>query len=170
MKLPRLLALVSFLFLAFIPACNTTESMEASTPVPTLHPTETGEVVPTTLPTISKTESKNAIDNDSILIEKAKNDLAQRLDIVVNQIYVVETSEVTWPDTSLGCPQEGMVYAEVVTDGFLIKLEAETQIYEYHTNGTQSGVLCENTSLSPYPMLTPNPKEMKDRTPWMPVD
>jgi hypothetical protein len=42
------------------------------------------------------------------LIEKAKEDLAQRLSIPLSQINTVEAKEVFWPDASLGCPQPGL--------------------------------------------------------------
>lgn len=109
MKLLRVLALASFLFLASIPACRNTRSMTTSTPVPILHPTEPEKVTLTRLPTISITESKIVIDSDPILIEKARNDLAERLDLPVEQIHVVEASEVTWPDSNLGFLPEGML-------------------------------------------------------------
>ena len=40
---------------------------------------------------------------------------------------------VEWPDASLGNPQPGMVYAQVVTPGYKIILSARGQQYEYHS-------------------------------------
>ncbi|HYR20975.1 MAG TPA: hypothetical protein VEQ15_15870, partial [Myxococcales bacterium] len=40
----------------------------------------------------------------------------------------------SWPDTSLGCPKPGMSYAQVVTRGFLIELEAAGKSYRYHSD------------------------------------
>src|SRR5262245_58078822 len=51
------------------------------------------------------------------LIEIAKVDLAQRLSIPASQIKAIETNEVFWPDASLGCPQPGMAYSQVLTPG-----------------------------------------------------
>jgi hypothetical protein len=39
-----------------------------------------------------------------------KSDLAQRLGVVINDIDVCSITEVEWNDTSLGCPQEDMMY------------------------------------------------------------
>ena len=69
------------------------------------------------------------------LIEKAKEDLGQRLSIDVSQINLLEAEEVTWPDASLGCPQPGMRYKQVPEDGALIVLEAQGTTYEYHNGG-----------------------------------
>jgi hypothetical protein len=86
------------------------------------------------------------------LIEKAKEDLTQRLSISVTQISLVEATEVVWPDSSLGCPQEGMAYTQVLTPGYLILVEASGKIYEYHANRATYVNFCENPS-SPVPGL-----------------
>jgi hypothetical protein len=49
---------------------------------------------------------------------------------------------VDWSDTSLGCPEPGMAYAQVITPGYLIVLGAAGQTYEYHTDEHSSVVLC----------------------------
>ena len=79
------------------------------------------------------------------LIEKAKEDLAQRLSISRIQINLVEMTEVEWSDSSLGCPQPGMDYLQVITPGYLILLGVDAQRYEYHSNRDTYFVLCENS-------------------------
>jgi hypothetical protein len=86
------------------------------------------------------------------LIEKAKEDLAQRLTISINEIILLETTSVVWPDASLGCPQPGMTYAQMLTPGYLILVEASGKIYEYHANKATYVIFCENPS-SPVPGL-----------------
>jgi hypothetical protein len=80
------------------------------------------------------------------LIEKAKEDLAQRLSISLTQIRLVESTEVEWSDSGLGCPQPGMDYLQVITPGYLILLEVNAQTYEYHSNRDTYFVYCENQS------------------------
>lgn len=80
------------------------------------------------------------------LIEKAKANLAQRLSISVNEINLMEAIPVTWPDASLGCPQEGMMYAQVLTPGYLILLERGGATFEYHASSGNTIVACENPS------------------------
>jgi hypothetical protein len=80
------------------------------------------------------------------LIEKAKEDLAQRLSISSTQIDLVEMTEVEWSDSGLGCPQPGMDYLQVITPGYLIRLQVNAQIYEYHSNRDTYFVYCENQS------------------------
>ena len=59
-----------------------------------------------------------------------------------SDIKVVSVEAVQWPDTSLGCPQPDMMYAQVVTPGYRIILEAGGQVYEYHSAGAGVG-LCQ---------------------------
>ena len=97
------------------------------------------------------------------LIEKAREDLAQRLELEPNLITVIEAKPVTWPDASLGCSQPGVMYAQVQTAGYLIKLEANSWIYEYHTDTNQQVVFCEENVMMPIK----NPGDIKDGEPWM---
>lgn len=78
------------------------------------------------------------------LIETAKEDLAQRLAISAKEIILLEATSVVWPDASLGCPQEGMAYAQVLTPGYLIRLEFGNQEFEYHANKGTYIIYCEN--------------------------
>jgi len=98
-------------------------------------------------------------------IERAKTDLAQRLSITATDIDLVEARNVTWPDTSLGCSQEGMMYAQVETDGFIVRLEANDNLYVYHTDTRGNVVLCETSQLPVFPI---KPGEIDDGEPWMP--
>jgi hypothetical protein len=87
------------------------------------------------------------------LIKKAKEDLAQRLTISPNQIILVEATEAEWSDSSLGCPQPGIEYLQVITPGFRMVLEVYGTQYEYHSNRDTYILYCENQNLlsSPKP-------------------
>jgi hypothetical protein len=85
-----------------------------------------------------------AAPNLQSLIAKAKDDLAQRLSIPVDQINGIDVKSVIWSNSSLGCPQPGMLYAEVLTPGFLILLSANGQEYEYHAGKASDIFYCEN--------------------------
>jgi hypothetical protein len=77
------------------------------------------------------------------LVDRARADLARRLSIDVAAIDLLEVREVVWPDASLGCPQPGMAYIQVLQDGTLIRLAAEGAEYAYHSGGNQESFLCE---------------------------
>lgn len=89
------------------------------------------------------------------LIEKAKEDLAQRLSISTTQISLVESMEVEWPDSSLGCSQQGMYYLQVITPGYLIRIQALDRVFEFHTNKGNQIVYCDNPS-APLPGTLPD--------------
>ena len=76
----------------------------------------------------------------------AVEDLAQRLAVDESEIEVRSARPVTWPDASLGCPQPGMKYAQVATDGALIELAYAGTVYPYHMGGSvYRPFLCERT-------------------------
>ena len=83
------------------------------------------------------------------LVMQAKADLSRRLAIEVDRIHLVEVEPVEWPDASLGCPQPGGMYAQVVTPGFRVVLEAVGERYEYHSDARQRVVCCEPQSTRP---------------------
>ena len=80
------------------------------------------------------------------LVELAKADLANRTGIDREQITVVSVRAVDWPDASLGCPEPGMFYAQVITPGYRIVLSHDGDRYEYHTDRSNRVVLCQQQS------------------------
>ena len=77
-------------------------------------------------------------------VEQAKADLAKRLGVDAGQLTVVSSSEVTWPDGSLGCPEPGMNYTQALVQGSRIILEAGGKQYHYHSGGSRPPFLCTN--------------------------
>lgn len=79
------------------------------------------------------------------VVADAVRDLAGRLGVDASAIDVVTAEEVTWRDGSMGCPQPGMMYPQVlIEDGVRVVLEAEGRRYEYHAGGGRSAFLCED--------------------------
>ncbi len=75
----------------------------------------------------------------------AVNDLSQQLGVPVDEIEVCDVCTVDWPDSSLGCPEPGMMYAQMVQPGHLIRLSVDGQTYFYHSGGMQTPFMCEET-------------------------
>ena len=110
------------------------------------------------------------VDIENPLLIQAKEDLAVRLGISPNQIALLSYDEVVWPDASLGCPQPGMAYIQVLQDGALIRLSAEGQVYDYHSGGNQGVFLCEQVlkTITTSPKIdfikrTPPPRDTGDQ-------
>jgi len=69
----------------------------------------------------------------------ASTALSQNLDLSADEITLVSTEAVDWPDGCLGVHDEGLNCTQALTPGFRIILEANGREVEYHTNedGTQ---------------------------------
>ncbi len=76
--------------------------------------------------------------------DAARADLAARLDIDAEEPELVGLMPDEWGDTSLGCPAEDMVYAQVLTSGYSVMLDHMGTEYEYHVSSDGAiVVLCE---------------------------
>jgi hypothetical protein len=120
-------------------------------PAPTSLPNEISEprspVVPPAAapPPVGADESgqpAQAIPGSEAAVAAAVADLSKQTGVPADQITVDAVEPVEWPDASLGCPQEGMMYAQVITPGYLIVLSAQGQTYEYHADQRGNVVLC----------------------------
>ncbi|MBC7228094.1 MAG: hypothetical protein H5T61_12840 [Thermoflexales bacterium] len=60
--------------------------------------------------------------------------LAEQRDIPPEEIAVASWEPVDWPDTSLGCPEPGMMYAQVIVPGYLVILDVHGELYRVHTD------------------------------------
>ena len=76
-------------------------------------------------------------------VEQAKADLVQRLGVDAAAVKVISSTEVTWPDGSLGCPEPGMHYTQALVPGNRTVLEAGGKQYHYHSGGHRAPFLCE---------------------------
>ena len=97
------------------------------------------------------------------LVQMAKEDLARRLELSVSEISVISVEAVDWPDTSLGCPEPGMMYAQVITPGYLIVLDAKGQTCEYHSDEGQLVVLCQGDGSDVIPLMPVAPHGVPDK-------
>jgi hypothetical protein len=106
-----------------------------ATPAPGGTPAAPTRPAPPATAAPGKPAAQTAGPADSEVVSKAKSDLAKRTGVAVSDIKTRSVEAVNWPDASLGCPQPDMMYAQVVTPGQRIVLEAGGQTYEYHSGG-----------------------------------
>jgi len=78
------------------------------------------------------------------LVQQAQQDLATRLNVSSETIAFLGFEDVVWPDGSLGCPQPGMGYTQVMVEGYRILLYFEGQTYAYHGGGNRLPFLCQD--------------------------
>jgi hypothetical protein len=76
------------------------------------------------------------------LVDQAVSAVARQLGVPTAQVGVKSVQMVEWSDTSLGCPEPGMAYAQMVTPGYLILLSASGQTFEYHADRQDTVVSC----------------------------
>jgi len=79
---------------------------------------------------------------DAPAARAAIEDLARRLSIDAADVEFVRQEEVDWPDGSLGCPQPGMSYRQMVTNGIFIQLRVGDRLYNYHGGTNRPASLC----------------------------
>ncbi|MHB1460646.1 MAG: hypothetical protein ACYC1M_05125 [Armatimonadota bacterium] len=84
---------------------------------------------------ISYSAPKKSSGEQAVVLS-CRQDLAKRLSMSVDDITLKKAEAVQWPDTSLGMAQPGMMYAQVVTPGYKVVLEAKREQYLYHTSAT----------------------------------
>jgi hypothetical protein len=89
-----------------------------------------------------------SLPNLNDLVDIAIQDLSGKLSISTTEIKLLESRQVTWPDASLGCPKIGVLYIQQLTPGYLIRLEAVGQEYEYHSGLHGPVFFCEKPSAS----------------------
>lgn len=125
-------------------AAPTTAATATAAPTTTARSPEGSTTVPG--PPVSAEPLYAAGDIDGGLqpfIDQAADDLAARLGVERDEISTHAAVLVVWPDTSLGCPQPDMRYAQVPTDGSVIELDHGGAVYRYHTGGERGPFLCE---------------------------
>lgn len=76
------------------------------------------------------------------MADLAKQALAKELGIDASAVTVISATPVEWNDSSLGCAKPGQTYLQVITSGYLLRLEANGRGYEYHTDGRNQVVQC----------------------------
>ena len=75
-------------------------------------------------------------------------DAAQRAGVDAGGVSVVNATPRTWSDGSLGCPQPGMYYTQVLVDGYQVVVSAGGREYDYRAGGGRFR-LCERGASTP---------------------
>lgn len=68
--------------------------------------------------------------------------IAADLGVSPESVQVITIESRDWPDSSLGCPQPDMLYAQVITPGYLVLVDVSGERIEYHTDERGTVVRC----------------------------
>ena len=78
-------------------------------------------------------------------VDAAMQAAAQHLGVSPDQLQVTQVEPHQWPDASLGCPQPGQLYSQIVTPGYLVSITSGSHQLEYHTDMRGRVMLCHET-------------------------
>lgn len=101
-------------------------------------------------PTSTLSDSEEALEeveseyDESLarVVAAAVDDLSTQLGIDSDAIVVLAAEAVQWPDAGIGCPDADSFYAQVITPGYRVELEARNELYLYHADDTGVPLQC----------------------------
>ena len=99
-------------------------------------PTVTPAPIPTGETSLVKGEVPQGI-LDPILKEAAALAKLDR-----EQLVIVRAESVVWNDGSLGCPEPGMMYTQMLVNGYWVVIEAAGKTYDYRVGSGGGFRLC----------------------------
>ncbi len=123
------------------PSATVAPTNPPATPLPPTSTSQPGSVESTPPPThipVDLTPAPRA----------AMQALMKDISVPVDQVKLVNTEEVQWPDGCLGVAIPGVMCTQVIVPGFRIILEANGAQYEYHTNQDGTSVVSAKNHLS----------------------
>ncbi len=81
----------------------------------------------------------------AVAVDAARQAAITHLGVTPDQLQVSQIEAQQWPDSSLGCPQPGQLYSQIITPGFLVMITSGPHQLEYHTDMRSRVVLCHET-------------------------
>jgi len=72
-----------------------------------------------------------------------------------DDMSVTRAEPVVWSDGSLGCPEPGMFYTQVLVNGYWVVVQAGDETYDFRVDGSGNFKLCPPGSGTP-PIDTPD--------------
>lgn len=123
-----------------VPATVLPTSAPTATNVPTI------PLTPTAIPAASPVPGQGggtSIAPPSELVGAAQVQLAQYLKVSPAELALQSANAKEWPDGAIGCPQDGQVYPQVVTPGFLLIFTNAAQSVQHavHTGRSAAQML-----------------------------
>jgi len=103
--------------------------------------TDAGGVAEKASDVMTETTEESSVPDE--LVREMKDDLAGRLEVEASAIEVAKAEAVTWRDSSLGCPEPGMMYSQALVEGYWVILRHGGEEYDYRADRNGRFVLCE---------------------------
>jgi len=100
---------------------------------------------PVVSPLASAVPGANVGPGEQQAVAAAVQDAAAHLGVAASELSVQQVEAREWGDSSLGCPQPGNLYSQVVTPGFVIVINSGGKQLEYHSDTRARVVLCRES-------------------------
>ena len=104
------------------------------------------EASPTTAPSRATTAVVPGLDS---VIRSALSAAAAATGIAARDLQVLSAESVTWPDGSVGCPLPGMMYTQALVPGYRVRIQAGTEVLNYHATRSGNVALCPAERVRP---------------------
>ena len=171
MKTPVTSFMVGSCLVVFLTACTGAQvdpaaGMAAAAPSPTALEAPSTAPVQTAAPIAEAT-----LMGADAYVERAIMVVAAEFDLAPEAVTVEGIEPVDWPDAGLGCPLPGMSYAEVITPGYRVTLNAAGAELAVHMDTAGTAIVCspDGTPLPGSIPILPG-ERILDGKPWMPVN
>lgn len=106
------------------------DSLEPSFATPTAEKVTNTKIDPLKEPTPEPTPTPTIPSFGGKFIAELSRDIS----VNPSEISVSSYQETSFGDTSLDCPEPGMIYAQVITPGWIIVFEVNQKKYEFHSD------------------------------------
>ncbi len=152
-------SLLALLMISTIAACSaagpgaaspagTASPADAPTPSPT-SARPSFALSPPPLATVGPSSSPVVGEVPPAIMAAATVDLATKTGLDPSTFVTVRSEQVIWADGSLGCPEPGHMYTQVLTPGYWIQIQAGGKTYDYRSPNGGPVRLCELASPKP---------------------
>jgi len=69
-------------------------------------------------------------------------DAAKRFNVAESAVVLTRAEQLTWSDGSLGCPEPGVMYTQMLVAGFRVVAKTSAGELTYHTDSRGNAVSC----------------------------
>jgi hypothetical protein len=78
------------------------------------------------------------------VIQAALDAASAQLGVPSDNLLVLMTAQRDWSDSSLGCPEPGRAYAQIITPGYVVTVDTDdlANEVEVHTDRGSRAVIC----------------------------
>lgn len=113
----------------------TEEPSEEATP--TAEATEEATMTPEPMP--NPDAESNLFVGPLVMIQ-----LSAQTGIDIEEMEIISTEAVEWPNSALGCPEAGQMYADMIVPGYRLLIEAQGETFDVGTDEAVSRIaLCD---------------------------